>query len=128
MWLTADRNPEPFGPTEAVLVFELAADEELKSGVLAPADCVGVVADVGSQVAAVSLVAPVAGRTDLLVGLFDCLEERPPGNVVDAGDLLGRRRPQHVDVLLVVTVTVSDALAGEELLPAGVRQLIPEAR
>jgi hypothetical protein len=25
-------NPEPFEPTEAVLVFELAADGELKSG------------------------------------------------------------------------------------------------
>lgn len=125
---TADGNTEPFGSTKTVLGFELAPDRHFKPRALAPTDRAGVVADVGPQIASVVLVPPVAGRTDLLVGLLDRLEERPPGGVVDAGDLLGRRRPKHVDVLVVVTVTVPDALAGEELLTACIHQLVPEAR
>jgi len=97
------------------------------TGALAPADRVGVVADVGPQIASVVLIPPVAGRTDLLVGRLNSLKERPPGGVVDAGDLLRRRRSQDIDVLVVVVVTAPNAPAGEELLPAFVGELVPEA-
>ena len=109
--LTADGNPEPFELTEAVLVFELAADGHFEPGALAPADRVGVVANVGPQVASVGLVPPVARRADLLIGFLDRLEERPPSGVVDAGDLLSRCRPQDVHVLVVIVFAVPDILA-----------------
>jgi len=53
---TADGNTESFGSTKTVLGFELAPDRHFKPRALAPTDRVGVVADVGPQVAAVGLV------------------------------------------------------------------------
>jgi hypothetical protein len=41
--------------------------------------------------------------------------------------LLRRRRSQDIDVLVVVVVTAPNAPAGEELLPAFVGELVPEA-
>jgi len=120
-----DFEAESFVVAESVFVFQFLSDGNFETAPLVPLNRVLVVADVGTELSSIFLVAPVRRWGGVLTVLREG-EERPPRFAVFARDLLNGCATDDTVVASSVLRSVPHVAVTEVVLAALVGQFVPQ--